>query len=456
MLETVAKTRQEELTSVEERGERPASAPRVLIVGAGFGGLRVARGLVGAPVDVTIIDRHNYQTFQPLLYQVATAGLEAETIVQPVRRILQEARNVEFRLAEATGIDLDRRLVLTDAGEMSYDYLVLAAGSVTNFFGLDSLAQVAHGLKDLDEAEALRDHILTMFEKAAHEPDPQRRQRLMTTVVVGGGSTGVELAGALAELKAHVLPRDYPGLDVSSARLLLLEAMDRLLPTLPRRLQREARQKLESMGVEVRLNAAVADANTDGILLRSGDVIPAGTIIWVAGVRASPLAQALGIAIDRAGRVMVRETLQLPGRPEVYVIGDMAHVAEAGSSGHPMVAPVAVQQGDVAAANIRQQVSGGRLRHFSYKDRGMMVTIGRHAAVAHAFGLQLSGFLAWVIWLTVHLFGLIGFRNRLLVLVNWAWNYFTYERGVRLIRNRRLAMRSVGGSGKSERAGDEE
>jgi len=409
----------------------------LVIVGAGFGGLRVARGLRRAPVDVTVLDRHNYHTFVPLLYQVATAGLEPEEIAQPIRRILHDARNVRFRLATVTGVDLKRRAVITNVGEVGYDYLVLAAGSVTNYFGLDSVAQATCALRDLDDAERLRDRILCALETASAESDPERRRQLMTIVVVGGGPTGMELAGALAELRRHVLPRDYPELDLSSGRTILLEATDRLLPGMPAGLQARAQDKLRALGVEIRLQAPVADADEGGVTLRSGERLAAGAVVWVAGMRAAPLAEALATARGAGGRLVVTPTLQLPGHPEVYAIGDMAHVGNPDARPHPMVAPVAIQQGELVAENILRQMAGKEGKPFAYKDRGTMATIGRRAAVAHIFGLQLNGFVAWLIWLTVHLVWLIGFRNRMLVLINWAWNYLTYERAVRLIRGRR-------------------
>ena len=418
--------------------EKPTgNRPSVVIVGAGFGGLRVARGLRRAPLDVTVLDRHNYHTFVPLLYQVATAGLEPEEIAQPIRRILHDARNVRFRLATVTGVDLERRAVITNVGEVGYDYLVLAAGSVTNYFGLDSVAQAACALRDLDDAERLRDRILCALETASAESDPERRRQLMTIVVVGGGPTGMELAGALAELRRHVLPRDYPELDLSSGRTILLEATDRLLPGMPAGLQVRAQDKLRALGVEIRLQAPVADADEGGVTLRSGERLAAGAVVWVAGMRAAPLAEALATARGAGGRLVVTPTLQLPGHLEVYAIGDMAHVGGPDARPHPMVAPVAIQQGELVAENILRQMAGKEGKPFAYKDRGTMATIGRRAAVAHIFGLQLNGFVAWLIWLTVHLVWLIGFRNRMLVLINWAWNYLTYERAVRLIRGRR-------------------
>ena len=407
--------------------------PRVVIVGAGFGGLRVARGLAGRPVDVLVVDQHNYHCFLPLLYQVATAGLEPEEIAQGVRTILRGAPNVQFRMAKVTGVDFSRQVVLSDAGDLSYDYLVLAAGSTTNYFDMEDVARCTFGLKDLNEATVIRNHVLTMFERAAFEPDLERRVTLMTVVVVGGGPTGVELAGALAELKRHVLPRDYPRLDLREARVLLLEATDRLLTVLPRGLRETAHKQLERLGVEVWLHAVVNDVTPGGVRLKDGRSIDSPLVIWVAGVKAAPLAEAVPAEARAGGRLVAEATMQLPGQPQVFVIGDMAHRADADGRLYPQVAPVAIQQGTLVAGNILRHARGEGLRPFRYRDQGTMTTIGRSAAVAHVYGLRLTGFVAWVIWLVVHLIQLIGFRNKLLVLVNWAWNYFTYDRGVRLI-----------------------
>lgn len=414
-----------------------AQLPHVLILGAGFAGLRAARRLRGEPLTVTVVDRHNYHTFVPLLYQVATAGLEPEEIAQPIRRILRGARNQRFRLANVTGLDLDARRVTTDSGDLTYDYLLLAFGSATNYYGIESVARSAAVLRDLDDAEQLRDRMLACFEAASAENDADERRRLMTIVVGGGGPTGVELAGAMAEFRRHVLPRDHPELDWRDCRIVLLEAADRILPAMPESLQRSAQRHLRALGVEVRLKTAIAEVDEEGVTLRGGHRIGAGLVVWVAGLQAAPPAAALPGRKGAAGRIAVTEALQLRDRPEVYVIGDMAHVGGPDAPPHPMLAPVAIQQGELAAENILRSIRGEEPRPFAYRDRGTMVTIGRSRAVAWVYGLRISGFPAWVLWLTVHLFWLIGLRNRLLVLVNWAWNYSTYDRAVRLIRRRR-------------------
>lgn len=414
--------------------------PRVVIVGAGFGGLQAAKVLANESVEITVIDRNNYHCFLPLLYQVATAGLEPEAIAQPVRRILR-APNVRFMMAEVTGIDLERRCVRINVGaadgksaheDVPYDYLIVAAGSVTNFFGMTSVEEAAYGVKDLPEAVELRDRILRSFERA-EQAAPEDRTRLMTTIVVGGGPTGVELAGALAELQRHVLRRDFPRLDLTQGRVLLLEATDKVLPTLPDSLRRKAERQMRDLGVEVSTGAAVASADEEGVTLRDGDRIAAGTVIWVAGVRASPLADMLGGG-GPAGRVAVRPTLQTAARDEAYVVGDMAFVTEQG--GHPAIAPVAIAQGETAAKNVLRAIAGQAQRPIDFTARDMLVTIGRSRGVAVVRGLRFSGLIAWVLWLFVHLLKLVGLRNRLVVLTNWVWNYFTYDRGVRIITGR--------------------
>jgi len=418
--------------SRDDRAPILAGWPRVVVVGAGFGGLRAARRLAGAPAEVLVVDQHNYHLFQPLLYQVATAGIEPEEIAHPVRRILSRFPNVRFQMAKVTGVKLAERRLVTDVGEIPYDYLVLAAGSTTNYFGREDLARRSHGLKNLDQAVELRNHILTMFERAVAETDPARRAAMLTFVVVGGGPTGVEFAGALAELIRLVLVRDYPALDLSVVRVVLVEATDRVLPMLPESLQHAAVAALKAKGVEVRLGAAVAESGDGFVRFADGSEMAAHTLIWAAGVRAVDLAAALGVELGRGGRVRVEPTLQLPGHPEVYVVGDMAYLEQDGAP-LPMVAPVAIQQGEHAATNIRRQLQGLEPLPFRYRDPGTMATIGRNAAVAYLHGLSVTGFPAWVLWLVVHLIQLVGFRNRLLVLINWAWDYFFYDRAVRLI-----------------------
>ncbi len=410
-----------------------AQRPRVVVIGAGFGGLRVAQRLRNALVDVLVIDRHNHHTFMPLLYEVATAGLAADDIAQPVRAILRGARNVRFLLAEVTGVDLDARRVITDACGVSYDYLVISAGTVTNYFGMASVERNAIGLKDLSQANAIRSRILRNFERATVERDGTARERLMTMVVVGGGPTGVELAGALAELKRHVLRRDYPVLDVAGARVILIEATDRLLPAMPAGLQRKAHEQLRALGVDVRLGALVTDVSEDTVTLAGGETIGSSNVVWVTGTRGAPLAAAMGIDLAPGTRIPVSDALQLRGRPEAYAIGDITVLQGPDHRPYPMLAQVALQQGDLATRNILRAVRGEPPLRFRYRDRGTMATIGRRMAVAHIFGLQFSGFFAWVLWLVVHLLAIIGLRNRALVLLNWVWNYVRYDRASRLV-----------------------
>jgi NADH dehydrogenase len=419
------------------------SRPRVVVVGAGFGGLYAAKALVGKPLDVLVIDRNNYHTFAPLLYQVATSGLEPEEIAAPVRSIIRRGGNVSYLMGEVTRVNAEEQCVYVrqDGAEQPqrYDYLILAPGSVTSFFGLADVQAHAFGLKSLKEAIRLRNHVLSMFERAAGEPDEARRAALLTFVIVGGGPTGLELSGALSELFQQVLRKDYPKLDVrKEARVILIEATDRLLAPFPEPLQRSARRQVERIGVEVMLNKTVAQATDEAVVLKDGTVIPTHTIIWAAGVQAAELAGLDGIAERTRGRrVRVLPTLQLPNHPNVFVIGDAAYLADEKGAAYPQLAPVAMQMGRLAAANILALIEGKPLKPFHYSDRGIMATIGRSAAVAWVFNrIQLSGFIAWLAWLGLHLLYLIGFRNRANVLVNWAWNWWTWERGVRIILGR--------------------
>jgi len=389
--------------------------PTIVIVGAGFGGLRAARALRKAPVDVVLLDRHNYHLFQPLLYQVATAGLEPEQIAKPVRAILRRQPNFEFRMVEVTGVDFATRQVATDRGPVPYDFLILALGGETNYFGLESIVRHGFGLKGVVDAVAIRNHVLRCFEQAMLEPDAERRRALLTFVVVGGGPTGVEMAGALSELIRLVLVKDYPRLNIKDVRVLLLEASDRLLAAMPDRLSEAAAETLwRKKHVEVRFGAAVLDFDGARVTLKGGEVIPARTLIWAAGAKAVSLTATLGLTT------------------EVYVIGDAAYLEHDGTP-LPMMAPVAIQMADTAVANIARRLRDEAPLAFRYKDPGSLATIGRNAAVAYLGGVAFKGFAAWVVWLIVHIIQLIGFRNKLFVLMNWAWDYFFYERAARLI-----------------------
>jgi NADH dehydrogenase len=416
------------------------SRPRVIIVGAGFGGLYAAKALANKPVDVQLIDRNNYHTFLPLLYQAATAGLEAEEIAAPVRSIIRRANNINFELAEVIYLDPDQRCIRVkiDGREKTeqYDYLILSPGSVTTYFGLADVQARSFGLKSLSEAINLRNHILTMFERASAEPDPAMRQALMTFVIVGGGPTGLELSGALAELFRQVLRKDYPSLDISQARVILVEALDKLLSAFPEHLQKSALRQIQSLGVEVQLNKTVAQATEDAVIFKDGSQIQTHTLIWAAGVQAEDI-EGITIERQRARRLRTEPTLRLPVYPNVYVIGDANYLEDDKGHPFPQLAPVAMQMGKLAAQNIVASLEGKPLKTFHYNDRGIMATIGRSKAVAWVFNkIQLSGYLAWVAWLVLHLIYLIGFRNRANVLINWAWNWWTWDRGVRIILRR--------------------
>ena len=420
---------------------------RVVIVGMGFGGIRAARVLAGRGLDVVLVDRNNYHLFQPLLYQVATAGLEQESIAYPVRAMARNWPGTRFHLGEVLAVDYSARTLQTDAGMIPYDYLVIGAGSVTNFFGLASVEQYAFDLKELNDAETLRNHILTAFEKAVNEPDPARKRALMTFVIVGGGPTGVEFAGALIELVNFVLAKDYPELGTHAARVVLVEATDTLLASMPETLRMYTLKKLRGMSVEVLLNARVVDAGADRVVLHDGAIIPAHTLFWSAGVKAAPLADTLGITPVSGGRIHVAPDLTLPGYPEVYVIGDMAYLEQDGAA-LPMTAPVAMQTGIYAGKAILAKTRGTELPPFRYRDKGSMATIGKNAAVACAFGLNFRGYSAWLVWLLLHLYYLIGFRNRIVVMLNWIWYYWSHERQVRLITSRERTTTIYGGAGR--------
>jgi NADH dehydrogenase len=406
--------------------------PDIVIIGGGFGGLYAARALKHARAQITIIDRRNHHVFQPLLYQVAMAALSPGDIASPIRWILRRQQNVEVLLAEARRIDVEhKRVILADA-ELSYDFLILAAGATHAYFGHDEWRRRAPGLKTLDDALEMRRRVLLAFERAEREPDPDRRRALLTFVLIGGGPTGVELAGALAEISHQSLARDFRHFDPGSARIILIEAGPTLLSAFPPHLREAARRDLEALGVEVTTGAAVTDVQ-DGAVVIGSKRVEAATILWAAGVAASPVAATLGARLDRAGRVFVNADLTIEGHPEVFVIGDLAVLAGGDGKPLPGVAQVAIQMGKHAAHNIMRALEGQPYRPFKYKNLGNMATIGRASAVADFERFTMKGLPAWLAWLFVHIFNLIGFRNRLVVMVQWAWAYITYQRGIRLI-----------------------
>jgi len=410
---------------------RTTARPRVVILGGGFGGLEAAKALRRVAVDVTLVDRRNHHLFQPLLYQVATAALNPSNIAAPIRRILRSQKNLEVIMGEATAVDVDgRRVVLAD-GEVPYDYLIVAAGATHAYFGHDEWARHAPGLKTIEDATDIRRRVLLAYEAAEREDDPDRRRAWLTFVIVGAGPTGVEMAGSLAEISRHVLSRDFRRFDTREARTLLVEAGPRVLASFPEDLSAKARAQLERLGVEVRTGTAVTAIDAEGVTL-GDEAIPARTVIWAAGVAASPLARTLGAPLDKAGRVLVEPDLSIPGRPEVSVVGDLAALVQDGKP-VPGVAPAAMQGGRYAAGKIRDSLRGRPVRPFRYRDKGTLAAIGRASAVGDLGRIHLSGFPAWAAWLLIHIFFLIGFRNRFAVMGEWAWIYFTYERGARLI-----------------------
>ena len=406
--------------------------PRVVIVGGGFGGLEAAKKLVCENVHLTVIDRTNYHLFQPLLYQVATAALSPADIAAPIRAVLQKCKNAEVMLAEAQSVDVNTRVVHTGDLNVQYDYLILATGARHSYFGHPEWERLAPGLKSLEDAVEIRRRILLAFEYAEKISDPAARAAAMTFVIIGGGPTGVEMAGAIAEIARHTLARDFRHIDPSSARVVLIEGESQVLATFPEDLRTSAMKQLQDLGVEIRTGVRATDLTEAG--LRVGDeFIPCRVKIWAAGNTASFVGKSLGVPVDRVGRVIVQDDLTIPGHPEVQVIGDLANFTGKDGKSLPGVSPVAMQQGRHAARNIMNMIEGRKPQRFWYFDKGSMATIGRNKAVADLRLLHLSGLLAWVAWLFVHTLFLVGFRNRVVVLFQWAWAYFTFNKGARLI-----------------------
>lgn len=411
--------------------------PKVIIIGAGFGGLFASRAFAKHDVDILMIDRNNYHTFTPLIYQVATCALGSSEVAYPIRTILRKNRNTRFLLGEVTAIDTDNKSISVEAygnaRQEKYDYLIVAGGSTTTYFGNDHFRDHAFELNTLNDAVRLRNHILRLFERAAWESDFSKRDALTTIVVVGGGPTGLETAGAIFELYNHVLDREFKDTPMR-ARVILVELLPNLLSPYPEKLQDAALKQLTSLGVEVIFENPVKDVQADKVTLGDGTVIPTYTMVWSAGVRANPLAEMLGVELARAARVPVKPTMQVKGLDDVYVIGDMAYLEDENGDPYPMMIPVAMQQAYLTASNITASIGGKTLREFDYQDRGIMATIGRRRAVAWIFKrIPMQGFLAWLAWLFLHLVTLLGFRNRVSVLMNWIYNYFTYDRSVRII-----------------------
>jgi NADH dehydrogenase len=423
--------------------------PRIVIIGGGFGGLYAAKVLMHQPVSVTLLDRTNHHLFQPLLYQVATAGLSPGDIAQPIRHILRDAKNIEILMEGVDRVDVAQKLVITGNQEIPYDYLIVAAGARHSYFGHDEWEQFAPGLKSLEDALELRRRILKAFEFAEIATDPDERKKALTFVVVGGGPTGVEMAGAIAELAHHSLVDDFHHVNPRDARVILVDAAPRILPAFEAKLSESARKQLEQLQVEVRTGVTVKDVGPDGV--HAGDeLIPTRTIVWAAGNAASPLAKSLGAELDRAGRVTVNEDLTIAGHPEVFAVGDMALFTHQTGQSLPGVCPVAMQMGSHAAKNILAASEGRAMTGFRYHDKGNMATIGRNRAVADLKVIGFGGFFAWLAWLFIHLIFLIGFRNRIAVFFQWMWAYLTYARGARLIYG---VFKPGGGGGqvKSER-----
>ncbi|HEU5059254.1 MAG TPA: NAD(P)/FAD-dependent oxidoreductase [Kofleriaceae bacterium] len=418
----------------------------VVIIGAGFAGLYAAQALRRAPVRVTVLDRRNHHLFQPLLYQVATAGLNPSDIAYPIRTVLRRQKNARVLLADVTGIDPVARTVEYDAGSIQYDYLILATGATHSYFGHPEWAALAPGLKTIEDALEIRARVFLAYEEAERTLDREQQGECLTFVVVGGGPTGVELAGTLGEIAHHSMKRDFRAIDPDLTRVVLIEGVDRVLPTYPEDLSRAAERQLRKLGVTVRTGSLVTDIDEHGVTLKDGERIPSRTVLWAAGVAASPVARTLGAPLDRAGRIEVLPDLTVPGHPEIFVAGDLAALRCDGVP-VPGVAPAAIQEGKHAAKNIRRAMAGQPLEPFRYRDKGSLATIGRAAAVASFKRVKLTGFLAWWAWWAIHVFFLIGFRSRLLVMFSWAWSYLTFQRGARLITGEPRAPRESAAGG---------
>ncbi|MCA1734120.1 MAG: NAD(P)/FAD-dependent oxidoreductase [Acidobacteria bacterium] len=411
----------------------PESIPHVVILGGGFGGLYAALELADAPVRVTVVDRRNHHLFQPLLYQVASAALNPSDIASPIRSILGRQKNTSVVLGEAVSIDPRSRIVRFRRGtEMAFDYLIVATGATHSYFGNEEWEKWAPGLKTIEDALEIRRRVLLAFEAAEREEDPEKRRQWLSFVVVGGGPTGVELAGAFAEIAFHTMRRDFRRIDPSQAKITLIEGLPRVLPSYPEDLSRKAKKQLEKLGVEVRTGELVSAVDAEGVTVGE-DRYQARTVVWAAGVQASPLARCLGVELDKAGRVLVEKDLSVPGWPEIFIAGDLAASKQEDGSIVPGVAPAAIQMGRHAAVSIVREVGGKDRPSFRYRDKGSLATIGRAAAVADFGRLHMGGWIAWVAWLVIHVFFLIGFRNRLFVISQWAWAYLTRKRGARLI-----------------------
>lgn len=409
--------------------------PRVVIIGAGFAGLWAARALADEPVSVLLIEQNNYHTFLPLLYQVAAAEIEPEEIAYPIRTLLRTQKNTDFLMAKTESIDWDLKQIRTAHETVPYDFLIVALGSTSNFFGVPGAEQHSFPLKTMEDANTLRNHILDCFEKATHENDTILRKSLLTFSIIGGGPTGLEFAGTLKELVDGPLKKDFACLDFNEVRVLLIEGTGSLLAGFPPKLQHYALKRLQKMGIEVHLKTKVKEISQGIIKIVDSPTIASRTIVWSTGVHGAHDASNWGLPVTTHGRVKVLSTLQVKDLPEVYVVGDLAYI-ESAAKPLPMIAPVAIQQGEAAASNVVRQIKGKNPKNFSYHDRGTMVTLGRNSAVASIDGFCFTGFIAWVLWVVIHLFNLIGFRNRVFVFINWAWDYIFFERNVRLIMPR--------------------